>query len=325
MTVLFCHCAYSQIISESAKQRVLEGLRADGIAYSEVADLCGLAARRDSLFEKLGQTRNLKIIACFPRTIKWLFAAAGSTMPADTEIFNMRTEAPEIILNKLRQSDESTVSNVCHSEERSDEESHSADVLKMQVGDWIPWFPVIDYDRCMGCKQCMNFCLFGVFAPNEQGKVIVTNPQNCKTNCPACARVCPKVAIIFPKFPDAPINGAEVRDGDVDGQTSGVQIADVLKGDIYDKLRQRSKTPAGRFAVVKDADPAEMERCKCSRLAKLQKDLSIPDEVIQSMSGSNSCSDTPSEICECDCSGDSDCDCDGSEPTDQRGEGCCCE
>ena len=171
--------------------------------------------------------------------------------------------------------------------------------------------------------QCLNFCLFGVFEPTEDGKVVVKNPRNCKTNCPACARVCSEVAIIFPKFADDPINGAEVGDEDIDGQKSGVKIADVLKGDIYDKLRQRSKTPRERFAVVKNPDLAQQERCKCSRLANLHKDLNIPDEVIQSMRGSNSCSDTPSEICDCDGSTDSDCDC--SDPTDQRGEGSCCE
>jgi len=321
MAVIFCHCAYSQIISDSIKQQVRDGLRQSGCSYLEVADLCELAARRDSLFKQLGQSQNLKIIACYPRTIKWLFAAAGSTMPDDTEIFNMRTDSPENILSKLMQSDKTTVANVCHSE-RS-EESHCADELKTEKGEWIPWFPVIDYDRCIGCKQCLNFCLFGVFAPTEQGRVIVTNPQNCKTNCPACARVCPKVAIIFPKFPDAPINGAEVSDADVDGQKSGVKITDVLKDDIYEKLRQRSKTPGERFSVAKDSHLAEQEQCKCSRLAKLQKDLNIPDEVIQSLSGSNAGMDKPSVVCDCQCSGDSDCDC--SDPTDQGGKGCCCE
>ncbi len=317
MTVLFCHCAYSQIISESVKQHVGEGLRAAGIAYAEVADLCELAARRDSLFQQLGKIRNLKIIACYPRTMKWLFAAAGGAMPADTDVFNMRTETPEDILHKL---------NATETASKIDADLIIEPTLN-QKGEWVPWFPVIDYDRCIDCQQCLNFCLFGVFAPNEQGKVVVKNPQNCKTNCPACARVCPEVAIIFPRFADDPISGAEVRAADIDGQKSGVQITDVLKGDIYDKLRRRSKTPGERFAVVKNPDLAEQERCQCSRLTRLQKDLSIPDEVIQSMSGSHTDSDTRSAKCDCDCSGDSDCasDCDCSDPTGQRGEGCCCE
>lgn len=313
MAVLFCHCAYSQVISESIKQQVLEGLREAGCAFSEVADLCELAARRDSLFQQLGETQNLKIIACYPRTMKWLFDASGSTMPPDTEIFNMRTDLPENILRKINSADT----------ESKNEPDLVIDSTLNQKGEWIPWFPVIDYDRCIDCKQCLNFCLFGVFASTEQGKVIVTNPQNCKTNCPACARVCPEVAIIFPKFPDAPINGAEVRDTDVDGQKSGVKITDVIKGDIYEKLRQRSKTPGERFSVVKDSHLAQQERCKCSRLTKIQKDLNIPDEVIQLLSVSNAGEDKPSEICDCGCSGDSDCDC--SDATEEGGKGCCCE
>jgi NAD-dependent dihydropyrimidine dehydrogenase PreA subunit len=315
MAILFCHCAYSQVISKSIKQQVLEGLREIGCAYSEVTDLCELAARRDALFQQLGETQNLKIIACYPRTIKWLFAASGSTMPADTEVFNMRTDSSENILSKV---------NSTEAKLKIDSDFVIEATLN-QKGEWEPWFPVIDYDRCIDCKQCLNFCLFGVFAPTEEGKVVVKNPQNCKTNCPACARVCPEVAIIFPKFPDAPINGAEVRDGDIDGQKSGVQITDTLKGDIYDKLRQRSKSAGERFAVVKDPDLAEQERCKCARLAKLQQDLNIPDEVIQSLHGAKPSSQEPAEGCDCDCSTNSDCDCDCSDPTEPRGEGCCCD
>ena len=32
-----------------------------------------------------------------------------------------------------------------------------------QPGAWKPWFPVIDYDRCTNCMQCLSFCLFGVY------------------------------------------------------------------------------------------------------------------------------------------------------------------
>lgn len=27
----------------------------------------------------------------------------------------------------------------------------------------IPWFPIIDYDKCVGCQECFNFCGNGVF------------------------------------------------------------------------------------------------------------------------------------------------------------------
>jgi NAD-dependent dihydropyrimidine dehydrogenase PreA subunit len=65
---------------------------------------------------------------------------------------------------------------------------------------WKPWFPVIDYDRCTNCMQCLSFCLFDVYGVSEDNKIQVQNNDNCKTNCPACSRVCPEVAIMFPKY-----------------------------------------------------------------------------------------------------------------------------
>jgi ferredoxin len=46
-----------------------------------------------------------------------------------------------------------------------------------------------------------------VYTEDEAGKVRVTNPERCKTGCPACARLCPHVAIIFPKYEDGAIGG----------------------------------------------------------------------------------------------------------------------
>ena len=70
------------------------------------------------------------------------------------------------------------------------------------------WFPTIDKSRCIECGKCHDFCLFGVYTLEEK-KVVVKAPQNCKNNCPACARNCPTQAIIFPKYAQAPINGGE--------------------------------------------------------------------------------------------------------------------
>jgi hypothetical protein len=61
------------------------------------------------------------------------------------------------------------------------------------------WYPVIDYDRCVLCGQCMNFCLFGVYSEEDE-RIVATTPDNCKPGCPACARVCPAGAIMFPHY-----------------------------------------------------------------------------------------------------------------------------
>jgi len=70
------------------------------------------------------------------------------------------------------------------------------------------WYPVIDYSRCANCKQCSQFCLFGVYELDEAGKVTVASPDNCKPGCPACSRICPRGAIMFPLCEDEAIAGA---------------------------------------------------------------------------------------------------------------------
>ena len=66
------------------------------------------------------------------------------------------------------------------------------------------------------------------------------NQNNCKTDCPACSRVCPEVAILFPKYRHGPINGDEVNADDVRREAMKVDISALLGGDIYAALRDRS-------------------------------------------------------------------------------------
>ena len=46
-------------------------------------------------------------------------------------------------------------------------ETVRAETNAAKHGDWKPWFPVIDYDRCTNCMQCLSFCLFGVYGVDE--------------------------------------------------------------------------------------------------------------------------------------------------------------
>ncbi len=69
------------------------------------------------------------------------------------------------------------------------------------------WFPVVDYDRCTQCLECIDFCLFGVYGFDESGKIFVEEPDNCRPGCPACSRICPQGAIMFPLHSNSVIAG----------------------------------------------------------------------------------------------------------------------
>jgi NAD-dependent dihydropyrimidine dehydrogenase PreA subunit len=80
------------------------------------------------------------------------------------------------------------------------------------------WYPVIDYGRCTNCMECIDFCLFGVYGVDQSERILVENQDNCKRGCPACSRVCPEHAIIFPEYKTPAIAGAPV------GAVSGLKI-----------------------------------------------------------------------------------------------------
>ncbi len=79
------------------------------------------------------------------------------------------------------------------------------------------WYPVIDYSRCTNCMECIDFCLFGVYGVDSAERILVEAQDNCKKGCPACSRVCPENAIIFPQHKTPAIAGA-------DGEVAGLKI-----------------------------------------------------------------------------------------------------
>jgi len=90
--ILFCHCNYARVVPDEVKQGVLDGLCQSGRAFEAVADLCEMSARRDPALKRLAAGEEpVKIAACYPRAVKWLFGSCQAGLPADrTEVVNMR-------------------------------------------------------------------------------------------------------------------------------------------------------------------------------------------------------------------------------------------
>ena len=64
----------------------------------------------------------------------------------------------------------------------------------------IPWYPRINYDRCIGCGLCFLTCGGRVVYDwdFEKMRPIVARPYNCMVGCDTCAKLCPRDAISFP-------------------------------------------------------------------------------------------------------------------------------
>ena len=65
----------------------------------------------------------------------------------------------------------------------------------------IPWHPTINYDECINCGTCVDYCKMGVYTVEEEHgekKPNVKNPGNCVVFCTGCEGQCPSEAISFP-------------------------------------------------------------------------------------------------------------------------------
>ena len=94
--VLFCNCTYAQVVPKSTKEGVLKKLCESEVSFDAVADLCEMSARNDPSLKRLAEGGPVKIAACFPRAVKWLFSAGHAPLDrAQTEVVNMRTATVE--------------------------------------------------------------------------------------------------------------------------------------------------------------------------------------------------------------------------------------
>jgi hypothetical protein len=72
------------------------------VEFDAVPDLCEMAAHGDDRLRELAAAGPLKIAACYPRAVKWLFAAAGAQLSdRSVRVWNMRVELADVVIDGL--------------------------------------------------------------------------------------------------------------------------------------------------------------------------------------------------------------------------------
>ena len=89
--ILYCNCTYANVVPKDVKSAVLRRLTDSGAAFDAVADLCDMSARKDPALKRIAEGGCIKIAACYPRAVRWLFQSAGAKLNGDSEILNMRS------------------------------------------------------------------------------------------------------------------------------------------------------------------------------------------------------------------------------------------
>lgn len=182
--VTICACVSRSFIDKDKVAGIAARMKREGYDVRLEADLCRKAMTAPAEMEEIAGG---SIMACSPRAVRshldWL--GLGCKEATDIREYDYKEET------------DNRAETVAFKEQiEAFPPEHGVDA----------WYPVIDKARCTECGKCHDFCLFGVYTI-ENKKVRVTRPQNCKNNCPACARMCPGKAIIFPKYGKSPING----------------------------------------------------------------------------------------------------------------------
>jgi hypothetical protein len=100
--ILYCHCAYARVVPPEVKEQVLQGLCAAGVEFEAVPDLCAMSARRDPRLAELAREPGVRIAACYPRAVRWLFSAADAPLPENgPQVLNMRVQEADDVLGVL--------------------------------------------------------------------------------------------------------------------------------------------------------------------------------------------------------------------------------
>lgn len=190
-----CACASRSFIDKEKVTEIAASLECDGYSVTVFPDLCRKMMQASS---DLPEIASSVILACYPRAIRSHLNRLN--LVADT-ILDIRNNTCGDIVSQLK------IQSCNSSEQECAKETFRKEIEAFPTECGCDaWYPIIDKERCTECGKCMDFCLFGVYS-SENGHIKVVKPENCKNNCPACARICPSRAIIFPKYDKSPING----------------------------------------------------------------------------------------------------------------------
>ena len=101
--ILYCRCAFAQTVPQGVKDDVLQRLCDSGQNFEAVSDLCEMSAQNAPRLKEIANCGEpVKIVACYPRAVKWLFHAAEASLPEEgVEIVNMRVQSADEIAAAL--------------------------------------------------------------------------------------------------------------------------------------------------------------------------------------------------------------------------------
>ncbi|PXY02247.1 hypothetical protein DF185_06260 [Marinifilum breve] len=282
--IFICGCEKDGKIEKKSVQKLMKTLEEKNIGFTYIEDMCGTILKNPDDLESLYTAEDAVVFGCQARAMQHLVDnSSRRNEDLDIEYHHIDDEKDELI---------------------SSLESGTGEPLKIKYSDeWKPWYPVIDYERCNGCRKCLNFCLFSVYSVEDDGTVVVSASANCKDMCPACARVCPQNAIIFPKHAESPIDGGE-GDGSENEKTDILE--QIQNDDVYSVLSARRKNFQVSLLKKDQLQMAEEERRACC-------------------SGADKVEEQKEEKCACDCNckeePEASCDC---KDGDANSNSCCC-
>lgn len=208
--ITICVCSSRTFIDKEKVALVAAASVRAGMDVELVSDLCQLCENKDAHVHEIAKT---SIVACYERAVRSLMAFCSE---CDCNGFDLRSASAEQVLQALG------IADVRVSDEEKISWIRQIEAMPCNPGA-DAWYPTLDKTQCIECGKCFEFCPFGVYEIVDD-RIRVVHPSNCKNNCPACARMCPAGAIIFPKYDRSPINGGDQQQEETAGGDDAQQL-----------------------------------------------------------------------------------------------------